>query len=232
MGFLDLFKKHSKEAPPQPDEREAPSMDPADYARIRVEVTAFDGRMLFVAKLMHPHGTTAELHQYSETVLPTDTEPLRVCIRGCSSRYKKAVYMEGVISPLPQHIWKVEDLVVARVGNDRAFFRLDTNLDARVAKLGGRNAREQDCKLLNISVGGARIVTMQRYWEGDKLMLKVRLFEERDSSVMFCRVLRVVEKEDGTFDYGCQFLDLTEADEEKITQNIFDTQRKMRGSLK
>lgn len=224
-----MFKSHKEETAPLPQPA-GPSMDTADYAHMRVEVTALDGRLLFVAKLMYPRGSTAELHQYSEAALPEDTEPVRVHIRGYNDHYKKAVYMEGVISPLPEHIWKVEELVVARVGNDRAFFRLDTDIDAHVTKFSGRNAGEQPCKLLNISVGGARISSSQQYWEGDKLLLNVRLFEGRDNSVMFCQVLRVIEKENDSYEYGCQFLELTEADEGKITQNIFDIQRKMRKS--
>ena len=46
---------------------------------------------------------------------------------------------------------------------------------------------------------------------------------------MFCQVLRVIAKEDSEFEYGCQFLELNESDQEKITQNIFAVQRKQRG---
>lgn len=229
MGILDLFRGRPHEEAPQPAQS-PPSMDTADYAHMRVEVTAGDGQLLFVAKLMYPRGTTAELHQYTAAALPEDSEPVPVHIRGYHDHTKKAIYMTGVISPLPKHIWKVEELSVTRVGNDRAFFRLDTNLDASVTKFSGRNAGEQPCKLLNISVGGARISAVQRYWEGDKLLLNVRLFEDRDTSVMFCQVLRVIEKENAPYEYGCQFLELTEADEGKITQNIFALQRKMRGT--
>lgn len=228
MGLFDLFRSRAVEEAPKAAEAPREESDVGNYSHMRVEVTALDGQLLFVAKLMYPRGTTAELHQYSDASLPEDTEPVRVHIRGYHDHQKKAVYMEGVISPLPKHIWRVEDLAVVRVGNDRAFFRLDTNVEASVTKFSGIGAGEKPCKLLNISVGGARIAARQQYWEGDKLLLNVRLFEDRETSVMFCQVLRVIEKEDGSFEYGCQFLELTEADEGKITQNIFAIQRKMR----
>lgn len=221
-----MFKSRREETPPpQPA---GPSMNPADYAHLRVEVTAFDGQLLFVAKLMYPMGNTAELHQYFDSALPEDTEPVKVRIRGFHPPTKKAVYMEGVIAPLPNHIWKVTELTVTRVGNDRAFFRLDTNIDAHITKFTGRNAGEHPCKLLNISVGGVCISAEQQFWEGDRLMLNVQLSEDRDNSIMYCQVLRVIEKEGESTQYGCQFLELTEADAGKITQNIFDIQRKMR----
>ena len=116
MGILDLFRGRPHEEAPQPAQS-PPSMDTADYAHMRVEVTAGDGQLLFVAKLMYPRGTTAELHQYTAAALPEDSEPVPVHIRGYHDHTKKAIYMTGVISPLPKHIWKVEELSVTRVGN-------------------------------------------------------------------------------------------------------------------
>ena len=88
---------------------------------------------------------------------------------------------------------------------------------------------EKPCKLLNISVGGARVRSEYQYHEGDKFLLKVRLLEDRPESAMFCQVLRVIAKENEQFEYGCQFLELTEEDQEKIMQNIFAAQRQKRG---
>ena len=160
-------------------------------------------------------------------------EPLHVRIRGYNDHERKAVYMEGFITPEEKHTWKVEELTVTRIGNDRAFFRLETNLDAVVTTFGGFSAREQDCKMLNISVGGARILSEQLYHEGDKFLLKVQLLEDRPMSVMFCEVLRVFEREGSKYEYGCRFLELNEEDQDKITQNIFAAQlaerRKKRG---
>lgn len=230
MGLFDRFKKTPPPPPPKP------AQEPDDvsvYSHMRVEVTTKDGQMLFVAKLMYPQRHTAELHQYSEAEVPllknmSEAESLPVHIRGYHDRFRKAVYMEGFISPQPKHIWLVSHLYVARVGNDRAFFRLDTDLPASVTKFSGRSAGDFPCRLLNISVGGACIVSEQRYWEGDKLLLTVKLLEDRDSSIMYCQVLRVIEKEGEPFQYGCRFLELNDADQDKITENIFAAQLKAR----
>lgn len=233
MLLIDLLKEHLKGNKLRKALKETHIPDHQNelvvYSRMRVEVTAFDGRLFFVAKLMEIQGSRAELHQYSESSLPEDTEPVRVRIRGYHDHLHKVVYMEGVISSNGKYTWQVEDLVVARVGNDRAFFRLDMDIEASVTKFGGINAGERPCRLLNISVGGARISAEQRYWEGDKLLLNVLLFEGRAPSIMYCKVLRVIERENAPFEYGCQFLELTEADEAKITQNLFSIERKRRG---
>ncbi|WP_295750032.1 PilZ domain-containing protein [uncultured Oscillibacter sp.] len=235
MALFDIFKKQpAGNKPPAPA---VPEDDVSIYSHMRVEVTTIDGQILFVAKLMYPRRTMAELHQCSEIDNPilkdqSEIQPLYVHIRGYHDRQRKAVYMEGVITPQPKHIWLVSQLSVVRVGNDRAFFRLDTNLEANVTKFSGRNAGEHPCRLLNISVGGARIASTQQYWEGDKLLLTVKLLEDRGPSVMYCQVLRVIEKEDGPTEYGCQFLELNEADQDKITENIFTAQRKRRSTSK
>ena len=44
------------------------------------------------------------------------------------------------------------------------------------------------------------------------------------------QILHGVDKGDNKFEYGCRFLELNEADQAKITQNIFAVQRQMRGS--
>ena len=231
LGLLDFFKT-KKEPPKVVEPPKDDSMDPAFYSHMRVEVTTPDGQLLFVAKLMYPRGTTAELHQYSENDAPQeeDAEPRRVCIRGYHDRERKAVYMEGVITPKPKHVWLVEELSIARLGNDRAFFRLDMNIDATATTFSGPKAGERPCKLVNISVGGACIASEYHYQEDDKFLLTVRLLEDRETSVMFCQVLRIFDRGEGRFEYGCCFLELTEADQEKITQNIFAAQRKTRGS--
>ncbi|GFI62227.1 flagellar brake protein YcgR [Clostridiales bacterium] len=230
MGLLDLFKKSSKQEEHQETEKD--TMKSEIYSGMRVEVTAFDGRVLFVAKMTSLMENSAELYQYSESEVAPDTEPIRVRIRGYNDHERKAVYMEGTITPKPKHIWQVEDLVVSRIGNDRAFFRLDTNIDATITTFGGFAAGEKTCKLLNISVGGARISSKDRYHEGDKFLLKVKLLEDREISVMYCQILRVIEKGETEFEYGCQFLEMTDAAQERITQNIFAAQRKKRDGIK
>lgn len=226
MSLLDLFHKKAKAQPPQESSEENEELD--IYSGMRVEVTTDTGQILFVAKLLGLHGDKAELHQYSESEIAEDAESIHARIRGYSDHERKAVYMEGVITPGPKHIWQVEELTVARVGNDRAFFRLETNLEATATMFSGLAMGEKPCKLLNISVGGASVGSEYRYHEGDKFLLKVRLLKERPESAIFSQVVRVIEKDDGRFEYGCRFIELTEADQEQITQNIFAVQRQKR----
>ena len=220
--------KEKKAASPQDPEPDKTAQDGV-YSGMRVEVTDREGRLLFVAKLQGLYKDTAELYQYSEIEVPHEEEGVFANIRGYSDRTRKAVYMEGNITLVSPHTWKVEKLTVARTANDRAFFRLNTDLPATAVMFSGLEMGEKPCRMLNISVGGACIRSEARYHQGDKFMLKVKLIEDRPESVMYCQVLRVLEKENAFTEYGCQFLELSEEDQEKIIQNIFAAQRQKRG---
>ena len=226
MKLFNLFGK--KPAEQAPVEKSEDGAELGIYSGMRVEVTAPGGRMLFVAKLLGLQGNRAELHQYSESAISKDGEPLPVKIRGYSDHERKAVYMEGVMMPLPHNIWAVEDLTVCSAGNDRAFFRLATDLNATATTFRGLEMGEKPCRLLNISVGGACISSEYKYHEGDNFLLKVKLLEDRPESVMFSQIVRVIEKDGGKFEYGCRFSELTEEEKEKIIQNIFAAQRQKR----
>ena len=145
MGLLDLFKKKEKEETGGKEK----ILDTAGleiYSGIRAEVTDLDGRLLFVAKLVGIHGYTAQLNQYSEAAVCQDGEFIRVKIRGYSDHERKAVYMEGTITPGPNRTWQVENLSVTRIANERAFFRLETNIEATATVLSGPGAGEKPCR--------------------------------------------------------------------------------------
>lgn len=228
MSLLQLFGKRTKKKKPQEKAGAEKTKEGGPYSGMRVEVTSDEGKLLFVAKLMALRADKAELHQYSQVDFSSE-EALHVQIRGYNDHDRKAVYMEGVITPKPQRIWEVAGLTVSRVGNARAFFRLSTDLEAAAIVLSGSGMGEKPCRLLNISVGGACIRAEHRFHEGDKFLLKVKLIEDRPESVMFCQVLRVIEKDSAPLEYGCQFLELAEDAQEEIIQNIFEVQRQKMG---
>lgn len=192
---------------------------------MRVEVTTLTGQLLFVAKLQNLNGDKAELHQYSETVISQDSKFILVRIRGYNDDEKKAVYMEGTIMPKEKYVWQVKDLIVTKIGNDRAFFRLKTDIEATATMFSGLQMGEKPCRLLNISVGGACISSQFVYHKDDKFLLKVKLLEDKPASVMYCQVLRVIERSETRYEYGCRFVELNEEDQESIVQNIFEAQR-------
>ena len=63
---------------------------------------------------------------------------------------------------------------------------------------------------------------------GDKFRLEARLLPDQAPLDLGCQILRILERKHDYFEYGCRFLDLSEADENRILQIIFGLQRKKR----
>jgi len=227
---VKLFNLFGKKAAPEPVQAEAPPQEPdlGPYAGMRVEVSTLDGRFLFIAMLEAPRKDGAELRLYSKPPIAPE-EPIQAQIRGYNDQERKAVYLKGAIMPISEKIWDVTEMVVEQIKNDRAFFRLATDLEATLTSFGSFNGGEKPARLLNVSVGGAGVRCREEYQEGDKLLLKTRLLEDVPESVLYCQVLRIIKKEDGQFDYGFKFLGMTNEDQDKITQQIFTAQRQQRG---
>ena len=144
-------------------------------------------------------------------------------------REKGDVSVEGEIAAERDFFWRLEDLKLVRVRDDRAFFRLDTNLDAVIAPLGKFGNHEEAAIVRNISAGGASIGTQYECCQKERLLLKVGLLSECPEWNLFCRVLRVEKKGISGFVYGCQFIELGDAEREELMQAILELQRRMRG---
>lgn len=232
MGLIQIIKglgRSAKERRAEESRRRAQKEDLEIYSGMRVEVASEDKRVFLTAQLVELRGDRAQLEPESDGNLLAGTEePIPVVLRGYSSLENKAVQLEGTIRPDPSGKWQAENLVLVKRSNERAFFRVDTNIDAGLTPMGSFSKAEETCKILNLSVGGICLGSRERHNVGDKFILHTKLLQELESSLMFCQILRIIERKHDYFEYGCQFLRLSAADEERILQIIFDLQRKQR----
>lgn len=136
---------------------------------------------------------------------------------------------EGTVLAEHDFFWRLEDLKLVRVKNERAFFRLETNLDARMIPLGRFGNREEPVKVLNISAGGVGIGTRYQCCVRDKLLLKMCLLSEEEEENLLCQVLRVEQKGISGYVYGCRFLELSEKEQEDMMGKILELERRIRG---
>lgn len=231
MGFFKSFGKRASRSTPEPAEEK--SSGPDLHSGMRAEVMSMDNNLLFVGKLIDPQGNCASLLQYTESVVSQNTEPLNVKLRSYNEDMKIALLFEGTITPGENKIWHAENLVLVRSGNERAFFRVDTDIDAELSPMGRiGSAGHEHCRLLNLSVGGALIGSSEVHEIGDRFLLKVKLLPERDISTMYCQILRIVSRDNGKFEYGCRFLEMHESEKDNVSQIIFDLQLKRKNETK
>ena len=230
MALFGLFGKKAGKAEAAPVKKEAEPAFLEDYAGMQAEVTDTEGRLLFVAKLLGLQENQGDLHLLSEAFVSREMEePLPVRLRGYSSRKSKAAYLEGTILPAEDdQIWRVENLTLVKLENDRSFFRMDVAMDASLTAVGRPGAEEEPCKLVDLSVGGVRIASPNQHQIGERLLLSVDLTSGKAPSTMLCQVLRVIGQE-RDYEYGCRFIELNDADEDRIMQIIFALQRKESG---
>lgn len=229
MGLFGLFRKSPKQREEEESQRRAQTEDLEIYSGMRVEVTSDDGRMFLVARLTGLRGDRAQLKPATEgSLLTTLEEPVLVTLRGYSSKENKAVIMKCTVRSGGKNLWQAEHLALIKRSNDRAFFRMGTSLAGKLAPLGQLNAPAEECRLLNISVGGACISTGIRHNIGDKFLLWSKLTPDSEPIQVICQIVRINERRYGSFEYGCRFLNLSEAEEERVLQIIFDMQRQGR----
>lgn len=226
MGLFDKFRKKDGPEPSEEPEKKEILEELEVYSGIRVEVTTFDDQLLFAAKLMDIKKDTAELYQYSETGTPQDDGPLHVKIRGYSAHRRKAIYMEGVMTPELKHMWRVEDLEIKKVENDRAFFRLNMDTDAVLTLPDEPDTAGKICKVLNVSMGGVCIFTEDEYCLESRFRLRFKLLEGGHEFDLPCEVLRITDKDGKGYEYGCQFLEISEGDQQRIIQSMYAIQSK------
>lgn len=229
MGLFGLFRKSPKEREEEESQRRAREVDLEVYSGMRVEVSSDDGRMFLVARLVGLRGDRAQLKPATEDgLLIALEEPVLVTLRGYSSKENKAVIMKCTVRSGGKNVWQAEHLSLIKRSNDRAFFRMDTTLTGKLLSLGQLNAPPEVCRLLNISVGGACIGSAVRHNIGDKFLLWANLIPNTEPTQVVCQIVRINERRHGSFEYGCRFLDLSEAEEERILKIIFNLQRQTR----
>ena len=124
--------------------------------------------------------------------------------------------------------WRREELKLVRVKNDRAFFRLETNLKAVMIPMERFGAGEVPVRVLNISGGGMGIWAECQCCKGDKLLLKVRFVPGEEMWNLFCEVVRIEEQGVAGFVYGCKWIELGEEEQKRLMGSILRLEEYMR----
>lgn len=230
--MLGLFGKSRRERETEAALKRAHIEDLEVFSGMRVEVTVEDSKLFLMAVLVGLRGDRAYLKPLSDSSLMLRSDgPFEVTMRGFSGQANTAVVLEGTIRPGSNGMWQVEHLALMKAGNDRAFFRMPTSINATMTPLDKWGGSSEGCKLVNISVGGVCVSAQTRHNVGNRFILRVRLMPELEPSLLMCQILRINERRHGYFEYGCCFLNLKESDQEQIFRIIFDMQRKERNKL-
>ena len=207
------------------------------YSGTCFEVFSQDDELLFVGNLLIQSGQV-ELHQTAGSDLAdarfAKAHFLPVTLRGFDAREKTAVHMKAVISRLSERIWTIEEANVVGMENDRAFFRQDTSFRGTAVQMEKEDAEPCLCYVRNVSAGGVCIQTQDVFEVGDKIMVRFDILPGQ-SLAQRCVVRRVSRRKTSVYsrwndyyEYGCQFVGLSQNAEDQIVRLVTELQIQQR----
>ena len=222
MGLFDVFRKTPKQRREEESSKRAMREDLEIYSGMRVEVTSGDGRIFLVARLLDLRGDRAQLEPGADGSLVTRSdEPMKVTMRGYSSKKGRVVTMEGTVRMGSGKLWQAEYLALVDWNENRANVRVQTNVEGRFTLPDRPGVPEEHCQIKNMCMGGVCIGAQARRDVGDKVLLQVEQILELRDMPLRCQILRIDARKGGYFEYGCRFVDLDEEQERRLFRAMY-----------
>lgn len=222
MAFLKSLLKREASASSAPD-------FPQLYTGMQVEVMTPTNVLLFVGKLRVLNNDTLELRAESGGLLPRATYNQQVKLQGVQKN-GQSFTLNGSVGPNAPDFWRIERLRVLQSYENRNFFRQTTGVEGWVHPITTSQGQRFPCKVLDVSGGGARVVTSKLFQLDVSFQLEFAPLPEEPPFLVTCRVRRILpHSKPGSpgrkFEYGCQFVDVPPREQERLVQAIFTIQR-------
>ncbi len=209
----------------QKGSKEAPELS----SGMKVEVLTMENHLLFVGRLKVLDGGVLEMRRDTGDPLPQALYNSKVKLRGFQ-RNSQPFCITGTVGKSSRDFWQIENLQILQSRENRSFFRQNTDLDARVMPSGhyrGVGRELTECKVLDVSAGGARVLSRNVYLEGDRFQLEAELLPDERPFTVVCQVLRVTPRKGFKYEYGCKFEGLSEQEQQRLLRAVFTIQRKI-----
>lgn len=225
MGIGSLFKAKAQKNDGAPEN--PPTVGTGENARtinpeMPVEVWANYSDMLFSGKL-------AECSEERLTVAKIAGEPAfsrlnvgdAVLVRGYDAKMEPFSLWAKVESSFTTEcvMGALEPVVY---DDRRKSVRYPLTPPAKIHAMDDTRLNEpQRCRLVNISTGGACIISVFAYELEQTLKLRVKLVESSEHISSYqCKVVRVTQRPDGQFEYGLLFAPLQQQTLDDLMQDI------------
>lgn len=224
MAFWkDLFKKSEPEPVPTAHLDDFPEL----FSGMQVEVLAPAGVSLCKGKIRLLTDNQLDLFGEAGGYLPRALYNQPVSLR-CFQRDGQSFLLNGTVSANSRKFWRIERLQYPQNAEKRNFFRQDINAEAFIRASSGQRF---PCKVLDISGGGVRILTEKLFPLETTVQLEATLLPTEDPFAMPCLIKRINVRSQPAnpvkkFEYGCQFVDVPQREQERLFQSIFTLQRK------
>lgn len=221
---MAFFKSLTKKEPAAPE----PTF-PDLYNGMKVEVSTPTNVLIFVGRLRVLDNDTLELRGEDGGFLPRAVYNQQVKIQGLQKNGQRFT-LDGAVGPNAPTFWRIERLRVLQSYENRNSFRQPSGAEGWVYPTTSSQGQRFPCKVLDISAGGARVVTQKLFQLDVAFRLVVSLLPEEEPFTLTCKVRRTqVHSKPGSpgrrFEYGCQFVDTPHREQERLVQAVFTLQR-------
>lgn len=204
---------------------------------MKIEVLRYNGDPYFTATLEWAKNGTYQITTEDGSQLPYVEYNSAINLRG---HYKgEILYVEGKVVGSSARMWRVEQNRALRGADQRAFFRQNVKTavtlccanDLRGGECGEKTPQGQFFTgiMQNLSAGGAQFSTTAEFEKSDWVtMTEVELVPEMAPFSFLCAIRRKinVDNRGKEFVYGCEFLEMGAAEQDRLIKAILTLQRK------
>lgn len=198
-----------------------------------LEVLTENNEVIFRARVTDFDGDAIRIENDNGGEVPPVMYNSEYKLRGHLSDDRRVVY-HGTVCGSTSTMWKMDQLANWFSWEKREFFRQNISVEARVTRVKWAGEGKDDpphkedqfkCKLLDVSGGGVMIACDAAYNRGDQLRVgNVELLPGTEPFSFRCSVRRA-EQARYTNLYGCQFLNMSPSEQDRLVRAIFTLQR-------
>ncbi len=220
--FKSLFKKE------EPVSGVPPEDFPDLYNGMKAEVLTPANALIFVGRIRLSGASQVDVLGETGGFLPRALYNQPVKLR-CFQRDGDTFTLTGSVGPNDPKFWRIEKLKSLQNSESRSFFRQNIGVDGQVISASGQ---KYSCKVLDVSAGGARVLTSKLFQLEAAFQLEASLLSTEEPFSLTCRVKRTTVRAETAspmkkYEYGCQFVDVPPREQERLLQAIFTLQRKV-----
>lgn len=196
---------------------------------LRCTVLTKDNQFLFVGRITHydPETDMIRLVDYERRLIPRNSAPegstVKLFIKLTQNK-GELILIEGKVVKSMSLFLMIQAVQAVIKEEARDNYRQNIMRPAALSKV-NEELREVPCTILNVSATGIALQSPGLFQIGDILELTRQRFRVRGPEhTVKCKVVRMRGLTEGGYFYGCQFVELTQEEENRLYQDMFALQ--------
>ena len=238
---FNLFSRFSR-SDEEPEVQEAPAEEKEEYMgaatlpafsrNVPIDLLLEDNTLMFSGKLTAFSKDELTIKRIPGTIdFPALEVGTQVKVRGYNEQLEP-YNVRGSVSLSNMIECRVRELELIPYENHRGSFRQVLNVPAAFYTMEDTYFNmPQECRIMDISTGGARVASSYQYSTGDVLRLRGELVKGSGYMSFTCKVVRVTPSGSGGFEYGVLFAQLKQRQITDLTNDIRQIQKETQRKL-